>query len=181
MCADGMRVLTHLRSTRCSVPLYCAIGQISGRRQTGRYLKGRICGFILLCIGGWRMGVSVLPAQPSPAHGTKSEVLAAQTVIKPAPQFPPTREAPPSVPSLLPGRTPVGRITSGPPVACWSVVPAACGFESLEVCSLPARPPLSPHLAVSWGAFILPSQAVVAAHGDYCLPLRVWGLRDESK
>lgn len=115
---EGVRVLTHLGSTRCSGPLYCAVGQTSGcrhrrtDRQTdrpdtvGTCCGGRICGFILLCIG-WT-GVTwsecaASPAQPSPRHKIQ-RVLAAHRVIKPAPQFPPTREAPPSVPSLLPGR-----------------------------------------------------------------------------
>lgn len=79
--------------------------------------RGWICGFILLL---YVLVVNVQPARPGqarPRHQIR-RVLAAQTVIKPAPQFPPTREAPlASVPSLLPGPTPVGRITSGPLLA----------------------------------------------------------------
>lgn len=94
---------------------------MSGFRQVGnvdRYMldsRGRICGFILQCIRSleW-VSVQASPAQPT--HRIR-RVLAAHTAIKPAPQFPPTREAPPSVPSLLPGRAPFGRITSGSPVA----------------------------------------------------------------
>lgn len=106
------------------------------------------------------------PGQARPRHQIR-RVLAAHTVIKPAPQFPPTREAPlASVPSLLPAPTPVGRITSG---------------SLLALPSQPARPVLSvPHLLRRFHPIpgrSLPTAATAAT--SFCV--RVWGVRDESK
>lgn len=114
------------------------------------------------------VGVNVQPS-PGPRHKIR-RVLAAHTVIKPAPQVP-TNSGSSTISSIPAPRTDTSRQD-------YVRLPVA------QASRLAGRVPawvllLLPHTAQLLSRF--PSQAAVAAHGGYFLPLRVWGLHDESK
>lgn len=168
MCDDSVPVLARLRRTRWA-GLLCTAVQDARSRGVGRSILAgcRQIHAVQQSVGFVDYSLLLCPwtAQPTAQNPTKGVgVLAAHALqysnyTKPAPQFPPTREAPPSVPSLLPGgrsRQDYVWMQSGacppcPPCPALPALPcpALCSCSSSSHRCL-SRPPSLPTAATSF-------------------------------